>query len=220
MSIWVDAFLSQDNFHTHETGKSTEPGNQLAGVDLRWRVLDLPFALYGQVAGEDEDKFLPNCLMFQYGIEAWTNLEDSTLRVFVEYADLTSYWWTGDPRTRNITYGHGRYRDGFRYRGRPIGHWSDTDSQFLSIGGLLKKKNDIGWGEIIRTGDLNEDGSGQNSVSNGVSSEYFSIDVFNSLKYLAYGLSVNTSFGWESLQPAGGKTDDGLAGYLTLTRTF
>ena len=39
--------------------------------------------------------------------------------VFAEYADLTSYWWTGDPRTRNITYGHHIYREGYRYRGRP-----------------------------------------------------------------------------------------------------
>jgi hypothetical protein len=158
--------------------------------------------------------------MFQYGIEAWTNLEDSTLRVFAEYADLTSYWWTDDPRTRNITYGHHIYNDGYRYRGRPIGHWADQDSLILSLGGVLQKDNGIGWGSILRTGNLNEDGSGQSSVSNGVSSDYFSIDVFNSRKYPAYGLSVNTSFGWESLKPAGGKTDDGLAGYLTLTRAF
>jgi hypothetical protein len=72
----------------------------------------------------------------------------------------------------------------------------------------------------MRTGILNEDDSGQSSVSHGVATDYFSIDVFNSRKYPAYGLSVNTSFGWESLQPADGMTDDGLAGYLTLTRAF
>ena len=80
-SVWVDAFLSHDNFHSHESGKATEPGNQLAGIDLRWKVLDLPIAIYGQVAGEDEDKFLPNALMFQYGIEGWKNLGGSTIRV-------------------------------------------------------------------------------------------------------------------------------------------
>ena len=37
---------------------------------------------------------------------------------------------------------------------------------------------------------------------------------------LHYGLSVNTSFGWESLKPVGRQEDDGLAGYLTLTRAF
>ena len=90
----------------------------------------------------------------------------------------------------------------------------------MSIGGVLQRDNGIGWGTILRTGNLNEDGGGQSSVSNGIATDYFSIDVFNSRKYPAYGLSVNTSFGWESLKPAGGKTDDGLVGYLTLTRAF
>ena len=109
-------------------------------------------------------------LMFQYGIEAWTNLEDSTLRVLLEYADLTSYWWTDDPRTRNITYGHHIYNDGYRYRGRPIGHWADQDSQILSFGGVLQKENGIGWGTTIRTGKLNEDGAG---ISSSVSASMF-----------------------------------------------
>ncbi len=53
-------FLSQDNYGAN-TGTMIvqEPGNQLAGIDLRWKVLDLPVALYGQVAGEDEDNFFP-----------------------------------------------------------------------------------------------------------------------------------------------------------------
>ena len=221
-STWVDAFLSQDNYgaNTGNNGRSNEPGNQLAGIDLRWQVFGAPIAFYGQVVGEDEDNFFPNCLMFQYGIEGWKNLGSSTIRVFAEYADLTSYWWTDDPRTRNISYGHHIYSDGFRYRGRPIGHWADQDSQILSIGGIYQRDNGIGWGTILRTGNLNEDGDGQSSVSNGIATDYFSIDVLNSRKYPAYGLSVNTSFGWESLKPAGGNTDDGLVGYLSLTKSF
>ena len=220
LSVWADAFLSQDNFHSNQVGKSTEPGNQLAGIDLRWIVLDLPFAIYGQVAGEDEDNFFPEALFFQCGLEAWKDWGNNTCRIFVEYVDLTSFWWTGDPKTRNITYNHGRYRDGFRYRGRPIGHWSDTDSQFLIIGGLLQRKDDIGWGATIRTGDLNEDGSGQSSVSNGVATDYFSINVFNARQYPKYGLSVHTSLGWESLNVVGGSKDDGISAFLSLTRTF
>ena len=221
-STWVDAFLSQDNYgaNTGNNNLSNEPGNQLAGVDLRWKVFDAPIALYGQVVGEDEDNFFPNCLMFQYGIEGWKNLGNSTIRIFAEYVDLTSYWWTGAPRTRNISYGHHIYSDGFRYRGRPVGHWADQDSEILSIGGVLQRDNGIGWGTILRTGNLNEDGGGQSSVSNGIATDYFSIDVYNSRQYPVYGLSVNTSFGWESLKPADGKTDDGLVGYLTLTRSF
>jgi hypothetical protein len=221
-STWVDALFSNDNYggNTGNDDPSKEPGNQLAGIDLRWKVFDTPFALYGQLVGEDEDKFLPNCLMFQYGVEAWHNLGGSTLRVFTEYADLTSYWWTGDPRTRNISYGHHIYRDGYRYRGRPIGHWADQDSQIISIGGILQRSDGIGWGATLRTGELNEDGNSQNSVSNGVTTDYFSIDLFNARIYPKYGLSVHTSLGWESLQPQGSKKDDGLSGFISMTRTF
>ncbi len=220
-ATWADAFLSQDNTGAN-TGKdpAKEPGNQLAGIDIRLQPFDSPFALYGQVVGEDEDKFLPNCLMFQYGIEAWKSLKNSTLRVFAEYADLTSYWWTNDPRTRNLSYGHHIYNDGYRYRGRPIGHWSDTDSQILSIGGLLQRKDGIGWGATLRTGDLNVDGGGLSSVSNGVTTDYFSIDIFNARQYPQQGLSAYTSISWESLDVTGGSKDDGLSAFLSLTRTF
>ena len=76
-STWVDAFLSQDNYgaNTGNNDRLKEPGNQLAGLDIRWRPWDSTFAIYGQVVGEDEDKFLPNALMFQYGIEAWRNFQ-------------------------------------------------------------------------------------------------------------------------------------------------
>ena len=66
LSTFVDAFLSQDNYgaNTGNNDRSKEPGNQLAGIDIRWRPFDAQFAVYGQVVGEDEDKFLPNALMF------------------------------------------------------------------------------------------------------------------------------------------------------------
>ena len=202
LSTWVDAFLSQDNTGAN-TGKdpAREPGNQLAGLDLRWRPFDLPFALYGQVAGEDEDKFLPNALFFQYGLETWATLESSTLRLFAEYADLTSTWWTDDPHSRNVTYGHSIYQDGYRYRGRTIGHWADQDSQILSLGGILLSDDGIGWGGSLRTGKLNEDGAGSSSVSNGHSTDLLSFEVYNSRVYPDHNLEVKTSLGWESLQP-------------------
>ena len=223
LSTWIDAFLSQDNYgaNTGNNDRSKEPGNQLAGIDFRWQVFDAPIALYGQLVGEDEDKFLPNCLMFQYGAESWLKLENSTLRIFAEYADLTSYWWTDDPRTHNISYGHHIYNDGYRYRGRTIGHWADQDSQILSLGSLFLKNNGIGWGSTLRIGKLNEDGTGANSsVSADTSIDYSSIEIFNARQYPDYNLAVHTSLGWESLQPLGGVQDDGVSGFLSLTRSF
>jgi hypothetical protein len=213
---WIDAFLSQDNVAANI---DEEPGNQLAGLDIRWKPWDMPFALYGQVVGEDEDKFLPNSLMFQYGIEGWMNLNNGKLRVFVEYADLTSTWWTDDPRTNNITYGHHIYRDGYRYHGRTVGHWADADSQILSIGGLLLYNSGIGWGTTIRNGNLNEDGTGNNSVSNAMATDYFSVEVFNSRSYKELNLDVYTSLGWEDLDTSS-FSDTGLTFNLSLTKLF
>jgi hypothetical protein len=181
----------------------------------------LPVALYGQVVGEDEDKFLPNALFFQYGVEAWTEMEDSTLRMFAEYADLTSTWWTDDPRTNGITYGHHIYQDGYRYRGRPIGHWADQDSQILSLGMILLKDDGIGWGGTLRTGKLNEDGLGSSSVSNGYSTDLLSIEVYNSRVYPDHNMEVKTSLGWERLKPNNSLAkNEGLTAYLSLTRLF
>jgi len=225
-STWADAFLSQDNYggNTGRNDRSQEPGNQLAGIDLRWRVLDAPIAVYGQVVGEDEDKFLPNCLMFQYGVEAWREMESSSLRLFVEYVDLTSHWWTdrdySDNSPYNINYGHHIYHDGYRYRGRPIGHWADQDSRVVSFGGMHLQNNGVGWGFTARLGDLNEDGTGSSSVSNGYATRYSSIEVTNSRHYLNYDLSVETLIGWESLDPEGSAKDDGLCASLSINRTF
>ena len=222
LSTWVDAFLSQDNTGGN-TGKdpAMEPGNQLAGLDLRWRPLDAPFAIYGQVVGEDEDKFLPNALMFQYGLEYWRTMQDSTLRIFVEYADLTSTWWTDDLHTRNVSYGHHIYGDGYRYNGRPVGHWADQDSQVTSIGGFLQRNSGIGWGSVIRLGHLNEDATGSSSVSNGIGSDYFSIEVSNSRFYETYNLSVYSSLGWEKIENfVQSNTNEGITFDLAITRNF
>ena len=135
LKMWIDGFLSQDN----EIG-TEQPGNQLAGIDIRWKVFDLPVAIYGQVVGEDEDKFLPNALMFQYGIEGWKNLGAQHYEFLPSMPTLLVIGGQVI-RTRNITYGHHIFREGYRYRGRPIGHWADQDSQILSVGGLLQRND-------------------------------------------------------------------------------
>ena len=159
--------------------------------------------------------------MFQYGIEFWRNLPNGTARIFVEYTDLTSTWWTDDPHSRNVTYNHTIYHDGYRYRGRPVGHWADTDSEILSIGGFLQYNNGVGWGSIVRSGDLNEDGIGNNSVSHGVASDYFAIEVFNSRSYTNQNLDVFTALGWEEVDVSSSTaSENGLIFSLTLTKLF
>ena len=130
-------------------------------------------------------------------------IEKSTLRVFAEYADPNQLLVDGRSPYSKYFLQHHIYGEGYRYRGRPIGHWADQDSQIISIGGILQRLDGIGWGATLRTGKLNEDGSGRNSVSDNTSTDYFSFDIFNARQYPQYDLSVHTSLGWESLQPQG-----------------
>jgi hypothetical protein len=88
------------------------------------------------------------------------------------------------------------------------------------LGGLLQKEDGVGWGGTLRTGDLNEDGAGLNSLSNRKSTKYFSFDLFNARQYPQYGLSAYASVGWESLDVVGGSKDDGLSAFLSVTRTY
>ena len=69
MKMFIDGFLSQDN----ETDDRTT-GNQLAGIDLRWKVLDLPCDFMGRSREKMKTIFLPEALFFQYGIEGWKDL--------------------------------------------------------------------------------------------------------------------------------------------------
>ena len=47
------------------------------------------------------------------------------------------------------------YTDGYRYKGRPLGHWADGDSNIWTVGGLLR---DLAGGQalaVLRYGTLN-----------------------------------------------------------------
>ena len=61
---------------------------------------------------------------------------------------------------------------------------------------------------------------GNSSVSDDVTTKYFSLDLNNAGQYPQYGLSAYTSIGWESLDVVGGSKDDGLSAFLSVTRTF
>ena len=60
-TFW-DLVLGRDNAGDDEITPETEPGNQLAGVDLRWTNLwfGTPLSLYAYVIGEDEAGFFPS----------------------------------------------------------------------------------------------------------------------------------------------------------------
>ena len=92
---------------------------------------------------------------------------------------------------------------------------------FLKLKGEnLLKEDGVGWGGTLRTGVLNEDASGRSTVSYSTSTVYSSFDIFNSRQIPLHDLAVYASMGWESLEPKGVQKNNGLSGFLSLTRIF
>jgi len=152
MKTFLKSVLGRDNY-CNGSDCSNQPGNQLHGFDARLS-LDrwLPgIALYGQVIGEDgrpETSIVPAKNLVQAGAE-WRR--DDAL-VFAEWTDSTA-------GPAGIAYNHPIYTDGYRHRGRPLGHWGDGDSNLWAVGGLLR---DLLGGQalaVLRYGTLNEAGA-------------------------------------------------------------
>jgi hypothetical protein len=188
-------------------------------VDLRYRVPGkTPFALYGQWIGEDEDKFMPNAIMNLYGIETWGEVEGGTWRVYLEHIDTGTWWWTDETRTRNIAYDHHLYSDGYRHRGRSMGHAADADSKLTTLGLLYASDSGRGCGLVLREGELNRDGSGNSTVSKAKATEVLSLDFFT--RWDTNIGRVTLGAGWEDLELSSGGGSEKLTGFFRLTRSF
>ena len=147
-AFW-NALLGRDN-QDGANGLAEQPGNQLGGFDARWDLSRwLPgIALYGQMIGEDEAADLPSKYMYQLGASWHLGLT----MAFVEWTDSTA----GIP---GVAYNHHIYTDGYRYRGRPLGHWADGDANVWTLGGLW---DGAALGQalaVLRAGKLNDSGA-------------------------------------------------------------
>ncbi len=158
---FVDLLAGRDNRGDDGIGVLDEPGNQLAGVDLRWSLarFRLPLAVYAQAIGEDEAGGLPSRLLAQLGVEgAGSAGRYWSFRWFVEMADTSCGFYESGDDNFNCAYDHGIYRTGYRYRGRAIGHGIDNDGRVASAGLLLFDDADTRWRVLARYGKLNRGG--------------------------------------------------------------
>ena len=149
-----------------------EPGNQLAGLDFRWVPSGerLPLALYGQFTAEDEADGYPSRYIALGGIEIWGERTGSFLpgsyRIHLEATNTTLNFYD-DIKRFDSAYEHGIYLDGYRYRGRPIGHSIDNDGEMYSLGLVLTQEHGKYWNFLLRRIRLNVGGTRANSVSAG-----------------------------------------------------
>ena len=135
---FVELFRGNDNRGDAGVSVDNEPGNQLAGVDLRWTLpwFQKSLSVYGQFIGEDEAGGLPSRYLGQIGIEQNATLGRlHVIRWFAEYAGTSCDFYKRD-EIFNCAYNHTIYQTGYRYRGRTIGHAADNDSKMISVGAL------------------------------------------------------------------------------------
>ena len=118
-------FLGRDNVGDAGTTPENEPGNQLAGIDLRWSNMwfGQPSAFYLQGIAEDEAGGYPSRYMALVGIETSGYIKNRwSYRWYAELAGTSCDFIKTD--LWNCAYNHGIYETGYRYHGRVIGHGS------------------------------------------------------------------------------------------------
>lgn len=129
-----NAIIGRDN--DGYTGKDSyrEPGNQLAGVDIRLKLhplLKVPVSVYAQMVGEDEANLFPSKNFFLAGIDGSHKISpNQTLNWHLEAADTS----TKLGKMTGVTYGHHLYKDGYYQQGMPMGHALGGDVRSVVLG--------------------------------------------------------------------------------------
>jgi hypothetical protein len=125
---------------------------------MRWSspVGNLPYAIYGQMIGEDESSYMPVKFLEQFGIEIWHPFADGALlQGWAEYIDTTCSANRSPPRY-DCAYNQGRFNmEGYRYRGRVIGHTADRDTEGTTVGASLAQADGTLWSVSSRVMRLN-----------------------------------------------------------------
>jgi hypothetical protein len=153
-TFW-DMLTGRDNTDA-SLSNAEQPGNQMAGYDLRlrspWRAV--PVAVYGQFIGEDEAGGLPSKFLGLMGAEVWGGSALGSQRFHVEYADTACSFSRQRPQV-DCAYRNSVYPQGYTYHGRMIGHALDNDGRMLSFGALLVRPGGDSWNLLLRRVDTN-----------------------------------------------------------------
>lgn len=160
---FTDLLLGNDNRGVN-VDPDDEPGNQLAGIDMRWKLpKSLPVALYMQWIGEDTRRGGPELgsWLRQVGIEHWGHIGSLSHRTHVELSDTSCReggFGFSDLKP-NCAYEHSVYQTGYRYKGRAIGSGSDGDGLTWSLGSTLIEATGHSWNLTVRYMKLNRSGT-------------------------------------------------------------
>jgi len=209
LDTFFDMLLGRDNVGDAGITPENEPGNQLAGFDVRWSNtwFGTPMAFYAQGIGEDEAGGFPSRYMVMGGVELSARVKASgtSFRWYAEVAENVCNALSGEGY--NCAYNNSIYQTGYRYRGRVIGHAAENDALVSSFGMIMATERGNHFSALIRSGELNHTPDTTNTLTP-VPLDIRSID-------LSYGHNfgrqrIELGVGWEELEDktAGTKADD------------
>jgi hypothetical protein len=192
-----------------------EPGNQMAGFDARLvsPFSSLPMALYAELIGEDSsDTTIPMRYLAQFGAEGWWMGDSGSVwRARLEYAN-TSCDWADGGKFPDCGYRQNIFFAGYRYRGRTIGHTTDSDSETWMLQVLRTSPAGDRWGVVFRHGTLDQYGTPDvyNPVTYGPS-DYDSLEL--SWNGLLWGQDFGFQVGYED-QVGASVDNSGVFGFI------
>ena len=162
---FTDMVLGNDNQVAEGVAAEDQPGNQMAGYDLRIRspLRALPLVFYTQWIGEDEAGGLPSKFIGQFGLETWGFAHRATWRLRAEYTDTACNFSRQTPEF-GCAYRNSIYPQGYAYRGRIIGDSMDNDSRRFTLAGMLTLQSGDFFSLTLRRAEINRDG-GTHAIS-------------------------------------------------------
>lgn len=211
-SSFKNLMLGNDNRGDGGLTQENEPGNQLAGFDIKmlWATPWGNQGAYIQHVGEDESGYQPSRLTHVVGLNGLIALEKHRLHWFLERTQTTAGALIGDKRS-NYVYEHGIYKNGYRYKGRAIGASIDNDSELDTLGLDWILPHNGRWSLRYSDVALNIDGVNNVSIGNsqgkgssvqvsyarqfgGLSAEVGYLKIDNGLQLYNYDHGVESAF--------------------------
>jgi hypothetical protein len=133
-NLWVGNDNRGENVDAED-----EPGNQLAGWDIRWAspIGDWNYAIYNQHTGETIDNQIPRPYrsLDIAGLETWGDWGDGggSWRAGLEWANTRCGGTENEQRLWDCAYNNTIFNvEGYRSKGRPLGHSMDGDGEMYS----------------------------------------------------------------------------------------
>jgi hypothetical protein len=204
----LDTFWDLMTGNDNDQPLEEQPGNQMAGYDVRWSIPGAPVAVYLQAIGEDEANFLPSKFLGLVGAEAWGGIGDASWRAHVEYADTACSFYESEPQF-GCAYRNVIYFDGYQYRDRSIGHAIDGDSRQLAAGLMLAAAGGETWGIAAQEAHVNRASANPVHSVAGEAAKIRSADLYHQRSL--WGGRLSLGVGYEEREPDVG---DGATGDL------